>query len=92
MQTLKKEEWTEVSWRNSVYNANFSVDTRLEHGFAIEYTYFQLLPLFVRYCHIVTPVCTLLFVSDNRFIFFVIDDETQLSRDCYQAKSTSIAT
>ena len=43
METLKKQEWTEFSWRTNVYNANFSVETRLEHGFAIEYTYFQLL-------------------------------------------------
>ena len=41
MQTLTKEEWTEFSWRTNVYNATFSVETRLEHGFAIEYTYFQ---------------------------------------------------
>ena len=43
MQTLKKQEWTEFSWRNMVYNATFSVETCLEHGFAMEYTYFQLL-------------------------------------------------
>ena len=41
MQTLKKQELTEVSWRNNNCNAKFSVETRLEHGFAIEYTYFQ---------------------------------------------------
>ena len=41
MQTLKKHEETDDSWRNNVYNAKFSVETRLEHGFAIEYKYFQ---------------------------------------------------
>ena len=41
MQTLRKQEWTEVSWRNNGYNAKFSVETRLEHGFAVEYNYFQ---------------------------------------------------
>jgi len=40
METLKKQEWTEVSRRNNVYNAKFSVETRLEDGFAIENTYF----------------------------------------------------
>ena len=41
MQTLEKQDWTEFSWRNNVYNAIVSLKTRLEHGFAIEYTYFQ---------------------------------------------------
>ena len=41
MQTLKKQEWTEFSWRYNIYNAKFSVETRLEHDFAIAYTYFQ---------------------------------------------------
>ena len=41
MQTLIKQEWTELSWRNNVYNVNCSVKIRVEHGFAIEYTYFQ---------------------------------------------------
>ena len=41
LQTLKKQEYTEPSWRHTVYNAKFSVKTRLEHGFAIEFTYFQ---------------------------------------------------
>ena len=41
METLKKQEWTEFSMRNNVYDAKFSVETRLEHGFAIENTYFQ---------------------------------------------------
>ena len=33
-----QQDWTEVSWRHNVYNANFSLKARLEHGFAIEYT------------------------------------------------------
>ena len=41
MHTLQKKEWTEFSWRHNVYNAKFSVESRLEHGFAIEYTCFQ---------------------------------------------------
>ena len=41
MQILKKQEWTECSWRNNVYNAKFSVEIRVEHGFAKEYTYLQ---------------------------------------------------
>ena len=41
MQTLTSQNWTELSWRNNVYNVNFSAKLRLEHGFAIEYTYFQ---------------------------------------------------
>ena len=41
MQTLNKKDWTDCSWRNNVYNAKFSVKTRIEHGIAIEYTYFQ---------------------------------------------------
>ena len=36
IQTLIKQEWTEFSWRNNGYNAKFSVETRLKHGFAIE--------------------------------------------------------
>ena len=39
MQKLKKQEWTEVSWLKNVYNSKFSIKIRLEHGFAIEYTY-----------------------------------------------------
>ena len=35
MQTLKKQEWTEFSWRNNVYNVKFSVERRLEYRFAI---------------------------------------------------------
>ena len=41
MQTLKKQDWTAFSKRNNVYNAKFSLKTRLEHGFGIEYMYFQ---------------------------------------------------
>ena len=41
MQALKNEEWREISFRNNGYNAKFSVETRLEHGFAVEYTYLQ---------------------------------------------------
>ena len=41
MQTLKKQDWTEFSWRHIVDNANFTLKTRLEHGFAIVHTYFQ---------------------------------------------------
>ena len=41
MQTLKKQDWIEVSWRNNVYNAKFSVKTRLDNDFPIERTYFQ---------------------------------------------------
>ena len=41
IQTLRKQEWTEDSWRNRVYNAKLSVETRVEHGLAIEYMYFQ---------------------------------------------------
>ena len=41
MQTLKKIDWTEVSWRDNVYNAKFNVKTCLEHAYPIEGTYFQ---------------------------------------------------
>ena len=37
----EKTRRTEVSWRNNVYNAKYNVKTRLEHCFAIEYTYCQ---------------------------------------------------
>ena len=36
MQTLKTQDWTELSWKDYVYNAKFTVKTRLEHGFAIK--------------------------------------------------------
>ena len=35
MQTLKIQDWTECSWRNNVHNINFSVQTCLEYGFAL---------------------------------------------------------
>ena len=41
MQTRKKQDLTDLSWQNNAYNDNFSVKTRLKHGFAIDYTYFQ---------------------------------------------------
>ena len=41
MQTRKRKDWTELSLRNNGYNAKFSLKTRLNHGFAIDYTYFQ---------------------------------------------------
>ena len=37
MQTLKRQEWTEFSWRNNGYSATINAKTRLEHGFAKEY-------------------------------------------------------
>ena len=40
MQTLKNLEWNEFSLRNYVYNAKLSLETRLQLGFAIEYTHF----------------------------------------------------
>ena len=41
MQTLKKQDWTEFSWRHNVDNAKFTLNTRLEYSFGIEYTYFH---------------------------------------------------
>ena len=41
MQTLRTQEYIEFSWPNNIYNAKFSVETCLEHGFALEYIYFQ---------------------------------------------------
>ena len=41
MQTQKKQEFTEVSWRNNMYNTKFGVETRLEQRLPIEYTNFQ---------------------------------------------------
>ena len=38
MQILKKQNWTELSRRNIVYNATLSIQKRLERGFAIECT------------------------------------------------------
>ena len=36
MQTLKKQDWTEVSWRKNVYSVKFSANTRLQHAYPIE--------------------------------------------------------
>ena len=41
IQTLRKQEWTEVSWQNIIDNAKFIVKTRLDNDFPIELTYFQ---------------------------------------------------
>ena len=38
MQTLRKQDWAEFSWRQNVYNAKFRVETSLEHGFPIDNT------------------------------------------------------
>ena len=38
--TTEKQDWTELSWRNKVYNAKVNIGTHVEHGFAIEYGYF----------------------------------------------------
>ena len=35
MTPLKNHERMDVSWANHVYNTEFSVEKRLEHGFAI---------------------------------------------------------
>ena len=35
MKTLKDHEWMDVSFANHVYNTEFSVEKRLEYGFAI---------------------------------------------------------
>ena len=40
VQTLKNHERMELSWGNNVYATDFSVETRLEHGYAIENTHF----------------------------------------------------
>ena len=40
MKTVKNHDWMEILKANNVYNTEFSVETRLEHGFAIENTYF----------------------------------------------------
>ena len=40
VKTLKSHERMEISWANNVYTTAFIVETRLEHGLAIEYTYF----------------------------------------------------
>ena len=40
VKTVKNHERMEFSWANNVYNTEFSVEIRLEHGFAIETTCF----------------------------------------------------
>ena len=40
-QTLKTHNWTELSWRDTFYKVQVRLKARLDHGFAIEYTYFQ---------------------------------------------------
>ena len=35
MKTLKNHERMEFSWANTVYNTEFSVKNRVEHGFSI---------------------------------------------------------
>ena len=39
--TTEKQVWTEVSWRNNVCTAKFSIKTRLDYDFPIEYMHFQ---------------------------------------------------
>ena len=41
MQTLRRQDWTRFSWGNNVYNVKFSLETRSERGFAMEYKYVQ---------------------------------------------------
>ena len=41
IQTVKKQEWTEVSWQNNVDNAKVTVNTRVDNDFPIELTYFH---------------------------------------------------
>ena len=49
--TLKNHDRMELSWANNVYNAEFRVENRLEHGFAIENTYFFWKWRFAHYFH-----------------------------------------
>ena len=35
MQTLKKQDWTEFSWRNNVNDAKFNVIIRLDNAYPI---------------------------------------------------------
>ena len=51
VKTLKNHERMELSWANHVYNTEFSVETSLEHGFAIENTYFLWKLRFAHYFH-----------------------------------------
>ena len=41
METLRKQDWSVSSWRHNVYNAKVGLKTRLEHSYAVEYTYFH---------------------------------------------------
>ena len=41
MKTPRQQEWREFSWQSTVYIAKSSLETRLDHGFPIEYMYFQ---------------------------------------------------
>ena len=50
-ENTEKSRRMELSWANNVYNTEFSVETRLEHGFAIDYTYFLWKWRFVHYFH-----------------------------------------
>ena len=40
VKTVKNHERIELSWANNVYTTDFSIEIRLEHGFAIENMYF----------------------------------------------------
>ena len=51
VKTLKNHDRMEISWANNVYNIEFRVETRLEHGFAIEHTYFLWKWRFAHYFH-----------------------------------------
>ena len=51
IETLRKQDWKEFSWHSNVYNAKISLKTRLELGYAVEYTYFHWLWLFAHYYH-----------------------------------------
>ena len=47
VKTLKNHERMELSWANNVYNTEFSVEIRLEHGFAIKTHVF---PVKITFC------------------------------------------
>ena len=51
VKTLKNHERMELSWANIIYNTEFSMETRLDHGFAIEYTCFLWKWRFAHYFH-----------------------------------------
>ena len=40
VKTVRNHERMELSWAKNIYTTEFSVETRLEHGFAIENTHF----------------------------------------------------